>query len=380
MQPFVKPLSLWRRKLVFGTLLLAFMVSLPAFIFYAAGYRYNFSTPSQIFTVTGSFYVSAEAPESVIYIDDVEISNARTFRNASYIQGLKPGVHRVHVQAPGLHTWVKELTISPHLVTQAEAFNLPLQPQVRLVSEYTTAEGEAVVFGSATTSPVFDGTASTTLWRFSTSTATSTYRANQEFALLADLFADKASTTAYLEKIQSTIAKSPFGFSTSSADGLQVGEQATTTISRDSIKLYQVGDDVYVYATSTTLRQAPHYFCRDEVLVEELIIGTELSASAYETISPSPVVAVPSEPFCRSEIRIDRKGMKVLGFDFYPTNTNLVLMHLEDGVYVIEIDDRAWQNTQVLYPGKALEFITYRGGTFIKEGKLIFEVLGELPE
>jgi hypothetical protein len=380
MQPFVKPLSLWRRKLVFGTLLLAFLISLPAFIFYAAGYRYNFSTTNQIFTVTGSFYLAAEAPESVIYIDDVEIQNARTFRNAFYIQGLEPGIHRVHVQAPGLYTWVKELTISPHIVTQVESFNLPLQPQVRLVAEYTTAEGKAVVFGRATSSPVLSGIASTTVWQFSTSTATSTYRSNQEFALLADLFAEKASTTAYLEKIRSTAAKSPFGFSTSSVEELPVGEQATTTIIRDSIKLYQVGDEVFAYATSTTLRQAPHYFCRDESLIEEEIINAELVASTYETIKPADSVELPSEPSCRSEIRIDRKGMKVIGFAFHPTNTNLVLMHLEDGIYVVEIDDRAWQNTQVLYPGKALEFIIYRGGTFIKEGELIFEVLTELPE
>ncbi len=78
---------------------------------------------------------------------------------------------------------------------------------------------------------------------------------------------------------------------------------------------------------------------------------------------------------CRTDIRIDRKGQKVHDFDFVPDNVNLVLMHLDDGIYVTEIDDRSWQNVQLLYPGKDIMMLIYRDSIFIKEGKFIFEAL-----
>jgi hypothetical protein len=81
---------------------------------------------------------------------------------------------------------------------------------------------------------------------------------------------------------------------------------------------------------------------------------------------------------CRKEIKIDRQWQDVISFDFYPLNKNLVLLHLTNGIYVVEIDDRAWQNNQLLYPGMDLQMILYRGGIFIKEGQLIFEILPKI--
>jgi hypothetical protein len=184
MEPHVQPLSLWRRKLVFGSLLVAFMISLPVFIFYATGYRYDFNSAKPTFTATGGFYIIADTPESIIYLDGEPVKNIRSFRSASYIQGIEPGSHRVHVQAPGVHTWVKELPVSAHIVTEAEAFNLPVTPQVRLIPEYVTATGTAVIFPRDAETPVLGLISSTTPFSIATSSATSTLKINQEHALL----------------------------------------------------------------------------------------------------------------------------------------------------------------------------------------------------
>jgi hypothetical protein len=53
-------------------------------------------------------------------------------------------------------------------------------------------------------------------------------------------------------------------------------------------------------------------------------------------------------------------------------------MHLDEGIYVVEIDDRAWQNTQVLYPGQDLMMIVDGNSIFIKDGDIIVEALTEL--
>ncbi len=373
MQPVVKPLSLWQRKLVFGSLLLAFLIALPISIFYATGYRYDFSAQNPTFTATGGFYIVAEAPDSDIYIDDTLVTNIRTFRSASYIQGLEPGLHRIHVQTPGAHTWVKELPVAAHIVTEAEVFNLPLEPQVRLIPEYYTNTGAEVIFAQSSSSPVMVYLSTTTPRLIATSTATSTYRLNQEYTLLEELFAEQASSTAWRKRLEAQRA-AQFSFATSAARTLPLeAEAATTTIIRDTLTLFERAGDIYVSASSQVFRQIPHYFCATG-FDESDILGVTTVTHATTTVPESAGVI----PSCRSEIRIDRLGQTVKSFDFFPSNSNLVLLHLDQGVYVVEIDDRSWQNAQPLYRGADIELLLYRGGIFIKEGDLIFEVIPEI--
>jgi len=145
MQPAVKPLPYWRRKLVFILLLAIFLLSLPVFMFYSTGYRYDFLSEKPTIKATGGLYISGEA-DGTIFVDEVEIEDARIFRKAAYIRGLEPHLHRVHVQEEGLNTWVKDLMVYPQIVTEAEVFNLPVISQVRLVTEYRTSDSEPVIF------------------------------------------------------------------------------------------------------------------------------------------------------------------------------------------------------------------------------------------
>jgi hypothetical protein len=370
MQPIVKPLSRWRRKLVFGLLLLAFVVSLPAFIFYATGYRYDLSSPSEIFTATGAFYISAETDGSQIFVDDVEIVDARSFRNASYIQGLAPGVHQVHVQVPGLHTWVKKLEVLPHIVTEAESFNLPLVPQVRLVTPYQTSKGESVLAAKLASSSVFMQASTTGIHIFATSTATSSYTRNQEYAVLETLFLEQASTTKLREALKvREIDDTRFSFATTTEE-ITV---ATTTVVRDDLRLYESADDIFVAVTTDDKKDIPYYFCQ-----EQLVQATtsESLLPIQQSVDTPPQV----QETCRLEIKIDRKGEAVLAFDFHPVNSNLVILQLASGLYLIEVDDRSWQNSQSIYRSQDMTFVVYRGGIYIKENGMIFEVLLELPE
>ena len=81
---------------------------------------------------------------------------------------------------------------------------------------------------------------------------------------------------------------------------------------------------------------------------------------------------------CRIDIRIDRKWQEVIWFDFLPNRSDLVLMLLEDGLYVVEIDDRSWQNVQLLYPGTDLVVLLDAGRVMVKDGEYILEVFTDL--
>jgi predicted nucleic acid-binding Zn-ribbon protein len=375
MKPLVQPLAYWQRKLIFILLFLAFLFALPMFMFYATGYRYDIFGDRPSITATGGLYIAAEAPESAIYVDDVEITNARVFRNASYIQGLVPNVHQLHVQSPGRHTWVKQLSVYPHIVTEAEAFNMPLVPQVRPITPYVTVRGEAV-FKVATTSETVLPEASTTAAIFlSTTSATSTFRANQEYELLEGLFDEKASTTKAMEKSNKT--EDDFGFATTTPTTTLI--LSTTTVARNNIVLREDGDEVVAVALGTG-RQIPHYFCTTQIEQDGALVSeTKEQLEGGELMFEETLTELSNNTReCREEIVIDRKGEKVSSFDFLPNNENLVLILRESGLYVTEIDDRVWQNTQPLYQGKDLELLIHNGGIYLRDGELILEIFTDI--
>lgn len=379
MQPVVKPLSYFHRNFIFITLTVIFAISLPAFIFYGMGYRYSFFAETPAITVTGGLFIASEINDIQIYIDEVDVSNARVFRKASYIQGVQPGLHKVHVQAPDLHTWVKDLLVNPQIVTEAESFNLPLRSQVRPITEYVTKEGESVYFGTATSTNLFTNSSSSLPIVFSAKKSTSTLTINSEYKLLNEMFIEKASSTASRlawEKIQES---EKFGFATTSRNMPEVNH-ATTTIVSDKLMLYKSGEDVFVKALGEE-RQIPYYFCTTQLATST---NDNLSAVYTSNYSSSSLITNNmnnEQPrVCRTDIRIDRKWQNVHDFNFLPTNSNLVLMHLDDGIYVVEIDDRSWQNAQMLYFGTNLEMLVYGKSVFVKDKGYIYEALTTIPE
>jgi protein associated with RNAse G/E len=44
-------------------------------------------------------------------------------------------------------------------------------------------------------------------------------------------------------------------------------------------------------------------------------------------------------------------------------------------VYVVEIDDRSWQNVQPLLQGEGLSFYIENGNIYVYDGKLIYQVI-----
>ncbi len=378
MKPVVQPLAYWQRKLIFILLLVAFLLALPMFMFYATGYRYDLLSDKPSITATGGLYIAAETEESAIYVDGVEITDARVFRNASYIQGLVPNLHRVHVQAPDRHTWVKQLSVYPHIVTEAEAFTLPLVPQVRPITRFETTRGEVVFKVATTTEAVLPGASTTVPLFLSTTTGTSTFEVSQEYILLSELFDEQASTTAFIKKQSEVSKKNDFGFATTTPTTTL--EFATTTVVRNNLALREEGEEVLVVALGTG-RQIPHYFCTTQIELEGALISeTPEKLEQGELLFEETLTELSNNTReCRLEVKIDRQNEKVLGFNFLPSNENLVLMLRESGLYVTEIDDRVWQNTQPLYKGYGLELLVHNGGIYVRDGELILEIFTDIP-
>jgi hypothetical protein len=358
-----------------------FICAVPVFVFYATGYRYNFLSGNATITATGGLYVTVGSAEGEVYLNELPVRDLRVFRNAIYIQNVTPGMQRLHVQAPGLHTWVKELPVYPYIVTEAEAFALPQVPQVRPITQYETSTGSPVMLGQSLGAIVFAGVSTTIPVIATTSRATSTLVRNSEYDFVVGLFATTSATSTTLFNRVATGVSEAFQFSSDTAVGSTT--LATTTTYKNDFQLSeQAGEIIVTYLGSE--RSTPYYFCVPQATLASTteLYGAQVMrgvALVLATAGESIPETSNQNRICRPTITIDRQNQPVIAFEFLPGDADLVVLHRADGIFVVEIDDRSWQNTQSLYPYPVDEMVVENGRLYIKQNDLLLELLTELP-
>lgn len=369
MSPQVKPLSYRHRYWFFYLLLGVFVSSLPFLYLYATGYRFEWGGGTIV--STGGLYIAAERTGAEIYIDDELVRETRAFRRAFYAQGLNAGTHKVYVKKSGHHTWIKELPVYSHLVTEAQAFNLPIVPKVRVIGRWQTPAGVTVI---TSTSTVLKHASSTNQVLFEPRADVTDLIENSEFTELSTKFAESAST-----KMKST----------NRALSVLVKDVATSTVATTTkesrgVRLYET-TDARVYATYVGSRDSmPYYYCADpfpsyQKATSTIFINKGQAAAAQVVVEAEEAIDLPlasmnADADCDPTIEIDPGGESVEYFDFFPNSSDLVLLGSESGAYVVEIDDRSWQNRQPLISGKGLTIRVVNGAVYAYDGKVFYQV------
>lgn len=376
-EPQIKLLPYKRRQQFFGVLTVLFLISLPLTIFYTTGHRINFSDKDNRIVTTGGIYVTTDNLEVDVYLDNEQVKRPRLFRSAYYIQNIEAGEHRIVVQQDNLHTWVKELPVDPYIVIEAAAFNMPVVPHIRPITEYVSVDGAAVFFNDAAVGQVLTGATTTIPYVVATSSATTSYIENVEYDFVASLFSTSTATsTSVFNQLLAEVER--FGFATTSKDAT-----ATNTpdhIEKGNIRLYEHESDIYARWLGS-MQSVPYYFCVSDSAPAEMTrrygahVTVQVNEQRESTTTP---LFIDNSRICRQEIQIDRKRQDVFFYDFLPGSSDLVLLKLEDGLYVTEIDDRAWQNTQLLYPGNDYRVVVNNDSVYLKKGTQYFEVLTEI--
>lgn len=375
----VQPLSQKKRQFVFVMSLLLFVLAVPVSVFYAIGYRFDFTDGISSIKSVGGMYVRNDTPNTEMFINDEPVTDKRLFQKAAYIQNLEAGMHRIHVQGDQVQTWVKELPVYAHFVTEVASFNLPKIPQVRLITQWNDlGAGKGVVFDTAATSTYFRFASTTNALRFSSTTATSSLVANPEYLYIKSLFASSTENRITSARLLSASHTKAFTFDVATSGALV--ETATTTKHWRDFVLYEKGSEVMVTWKGDRNR-VPHYYCVTYTGEKKTI--AQYGQHVFDTLknqfaSTTNWASLTGERVCRDSIQIDRLGQHVSWFDFFPDSTDIVLMHLDDGLYAVEADDRAWQNSQLLYPGKDLEVIQDGGRIFVHDGDYYLEVFTEI--
>lgn len=379
-EPQIVSLSYQHRSRFFWLLALIFVVALPALIFYTTGYRLNFDNEETSIVTTGGMYITTDNLEVDVYLDDEQVERPRLFRSAYYIQNIQAGQHRVVVQRPDLHTWVKELPIDPYMVVEASAFNMPVVPHIRPISKYTTATGAPVYVGVSSTTVFFAGVTTTVPVILATSTATTTYKLNEEYSFVSSLFSTTStSTRSVFERILDEVGR--FSFATSSVPTSDLATTTEAVVERGGIRLVEKEGDLYA-VWQGSINSVPYYFCVTDTKASTTAFRygehVALSIDQMKLSTTTPIIVNSNNRLCRSEIKIDRQRKDVYFYDFFPNSSDLILVQLEDGLYVTEIDDRAWQNSQLIYPGTDFRVVVENGAIFIYDNNRYFEIITKI--
>lgn len=381
-EPQISGLSRRHRLFIFWLLVVVFLVTLPVLIFYTTGYRISFSEEEATIVTTGGMYVTTDDLGVDVYVDDEQVERPRLFRSAYYIQNIAAGQHRIVVQQEGLETWVKELPVYPYIVTEVAAFNMPRTPQVRPITPYVTTAGTPIVVGTSSVSLPGGATSSVPILA-ATSTATSSLVRNEEQRFVASLFtATSSPLRSVFQADQATTSRFQFATSTT--------PRATSTLTTTEERIESGGMELIrrageVYAVWQEDRdRIPYYFCVNEGAGTSTVASrygehVAVAVARYARSTSSPLTKEGSR-WCRPEIKLDRQRQDVYFYDFYPDRNDLVLLHLTDGLYVTEIDDRAWQNSQLLYAGTDFRVVVENETIYLYDDGQYYELLTEIVE
>lgn len=133
----MQPLSKRRRRLYLYGLIAVFMLCLPVVMFYANGYRLKSGIG---FVRTGSIIISIGDSNATLFMNGLEIGTSGFLRHNFYVDNLTPGTYQILVTREGNHPWHRTLIVEQELVTDAQAFLVPVEiTSVRLVDSAKAA-------------------------------------------------------------------------------------------------------------------------------------------------------------------------------------------------------------------------------------------------
>jgi hypothetical protein len=302
----------------------------------------------------------------------------RLFQQAAYIQNLDAGMHQVHTQGDGIQTWVKNLPVFPHLVTEAQSINMPASSTVRYISPFISNTNQPIYAVTMRELRPFQSATTSQTVLFATTSPARLGVDNPEYAFITTLFASTTEDRALFLAQQSYKAER-FSFTPPPSSATTT---ASTTRVSGGMALQKEGDELFAFWQGEP-EKIPYYFCvqqgsyasTSERYGEHVAAQVFATATSTDTYTIASTTITQSNQYCRTKVRLDRKWQSIIWFNFLPGSTNAVVLQLQDGIYLVEIDDRSWQNVQQLYAGDYLTMIVSGGQILIQDGDIYFELL-----
>ena len=118
----MKQLSRRRRTTYLVGLILIFIITIPAIILYAMGYRLG---DALSLVETGGIYVYSTVGNVHVSVDGKLVQTTNIFSRDAFISSLRPGTYTVAVDKTGYQEWSKTIKVYPNKVSELYSFLPP---------------------------------------------------------------------------------------------------------------------------------------------------------------------------------------------------------------------------------------------------------------
>lgn len=306
---------------------MVFIFGAPFIIFYSTGYRLG---DALSIIKTGGIFIHSNLSGTQVYIDGEFVEDNGLILRNTLIQDLRPNrSYQIRVEKEGHHTWIKELFVFPNLVTEGQVLMLPTDIEFRDIEK---------------TNPV----------NSTTSSAIEKPVENPEYSIIESLF-DKDNLDQFEAVVSTTTPKVVRG------QTQLVVSTTTVLVLPDFVEELEITD-----------------IQSKELIREKQRILTWLERGNVRVMWSGETEATPYF-FCLEKCNeyIDISfGREIVYYDFLPGRNDVLLILNENGVYVIEIDNRSTPNIQPILEGRNLDFRVRDNNTiFIRQGDIYREVL-----
>lgn len=131
----MQPLSANKRRFYFLGFLGLFLVCLPVALMFASGYRFDSEFG---FVSTGGIFVSVPYADATISMNGEEVGTSGILKRGFYLDSLVPGSYVMSVTHEGSLPWYRTLVVEQEVVSDAQAFLIPDEIEVILLSYKAT--------------------------------------------------------------------------------------------------------------------------------------------------------------------------------------------------------------------------------------------------
>lgn len=135
-----------KRRLIFYSLTLIFLIAGPLIVAYSFGYAFNFSTAR--FNQTGGIFIKSKTPRLSVFFDGVFVKETGIFSGSTLLPDITPGTHLLRLEKQDFHPWSKTIRVAPAEVTELR--NILLVPHP---ASAATSTPEEMASANATSTP-----------------------------------------------------------------------------------------------------------------------------------------------------------------------------------------------------------------------------------
>ncbi|MFY9462676.1 MAG: hypothetical protein WAP52_00635, partial [Candidatus Sungiibacteriota bacterium] len=115
-----------KRRIIFYSLTLVFLIAGPLIITYAIGYAFNFSTAR--FDQTGGIFIKSPMPRLSVFLDGAFVKETGLLAGSALLTDILPGMHLLRLEKSGFRSWSKTIVVAPAEVTELRTLLLAPYP------------------------------------------------------------------------------------------------------------------------------------------------------------------------------------------------------------------------------------------------------------